>query len=194
MRIMGVTVKEPVIHPRLYMSLVQPRWRLGSPTASLSPPSTGFAPLGLWLLGISRTASAQERFRLVWQLAWKACPSSQFLSFAPRRVAILHRFLSFPICLRSPRPTPVVEDIVSVNPQARDCIQVRSLRVASRSRSVVLDNDWRLRSPWGGPRKWSLKPTTSLGRSKTSTRAFLIRAQQRSLKLPIAFPLYARGD
>ena len=27
----------------------------------------------------------------------------------------------------SPRPTPVVEDTVSANQQARDCIQVRSL-------------------------------------------------------------------
>jgi len=32
--------------------------------------------------------------------------------------------------LRSPRPTPVVVDTVGANPQAHDCIQVRSLGAA----------------------------------------------------------------
>ena len=98
--------------------------------------------------------------------------------------------LIFPDYLRSPRPTPVVVDTVSANSQAHDCIQVRTLRGASRSGSVILNNDWCSGSPWGGPRKWSLKRTTSLGRSKTSTRSFLIRAQQRSLSLPAL----VRGD
>ena len=38
---------------------------------------------------------------------------------------------SYPSRLRSPRPTPVVVDTVGANPQARDCIQVRSLEVAT---------------------------------------------------------------
>jgi hypothetical protein len=58
-------VKEPAIHPHLYMSLVLLRWRLESPTASQSLPSIGFAPPGLWLLGISRTAFMQGRYRSV---------------------------------------------------------------------------------------------------------------------------------
>jgi hypothetical protein len=40
---------------------------------------------------------------------------------------------------RSPRPTPVVEDTVSADPQAHDCIQVRSL--GAPLWVVVLDND-----------------------------------------------------
>jgi len=42
-------VKEPAIHPRLYMSLVLLRWRLESRIASQSLPSIGFAPPGSWL-------------------------------------------------------------------------------------------------------------------------------------------------
>jgi hypothetical protein len=76
-------VKEPAIHPRLYTSLVLPRWQLGFPTASQSLPSIGFAPRVSWRLGISRTAFARGRYRSAWPLAWKTCPSSQsrFRSF-----------------------------------------------------------------------------------------------------------------
>jgi len=76
-------VKEPATHPRLYTSLVLPRWQLGFPTASRSLLSIGFAPRVSWRLGISRTAFARGRYRSAWPLAWKACPSSQsrFRSF-----------------------------------------------------------------------------------------------------------------
>jgi hypothetical protein len=79
------------------------------------------------------------------------------------------------LVLRSPRPTPVVVDTVGANPQAHDCIQVRSLEVGAL-RVVILYDDC---SPWDGPQKWSPKRTISLGRSKTSTRSFHIHALQR---------------
>jgi hypothetical protein len=120
-------VKEPATHPRLYTSLVLPRWQLGFPTASQSLLSIGFAPRVSWRFGISRTAFARGRYRSAWPLAWKACPSSQsrFRSFEIVGAfdSRLRRFSSF--SFHSPRPTPSVVDAVSANLQAHDCIQVR---------------------------------------------------------------------
>jgi acetyl-CoA acyltransferase 1 len=108
-----------------------------------------------------------------------------------RRNTNSRRFLFDFFPIHSPRPTPLVVDAVSANPQAHDCIQVRSVCPSSLSKTLVGNDNDDSRRFWQ-PMGWTsemVAQTYNISRQKQDEYALTSHTRAAKVSFSLSFVL-----